>query len=421
MFYQIYAITLKELKILFRSAGTVSTLFLMPVMFILVMSIALNGVFDAGSEDNPISLLVSNADQGEIAQKVIGNLKKVNGLTIIDREDEVNLDRATIDALIMDGTYHIGLVFPTDFSEKILAQNSNGAVVTYVVDPSVGNQMMGPVRGMVQGYIEREASLAQAPANIQSGFDSILAALPPANQAMVKPLLQAFTGVMSQSDVLSSSTTGITYVEEPPTGMLIEKSPTSAQQNVPGYTIFGVFFIIQSLALSIYEEKSLGTFRRLQAAPLSRTTLLIGKLLPYFIINLIQIVLMFAVGVVVFHIELGHDFLALALVSITTAAAANGLGLMIAALAKTREQMSGVSTLLSVTLAAVGGMMVPVYVMPDFMQFFSKITPHAWALQGFQDVIVRGLGILDILPESAALMGFALLFFGVALWRFRFE
>ncbi|MCE1254513.1 MAG: ABC transporter permease [Anaerolineae bacterium] len=421
MFYQIYAITIKELKILFRSTGTISTLFLMPVMFILVMSIALNGVFDSGSENNPISLLVANADRGEIAQKVINNLKDVNGLTIIDTQNDSALNRAAIDALIMDGSYHIGLVFPADFSEKILAQNDQGAVVTYVVDPSVGNQMMGPVRGMVQGYIEREASLAQAPANIQAGFDNILTNLPPANQAMLKPVLASFTGIMTQNDVLGKNATGITYQEEAPTGMRIEKEPTSAQQNVPGYTIFGVFFIIQSLALSIYEEKSLGTFRRLQAAPLSRAALLIGKLLPYFIINLIQIALMFAVGVLVFHIELGHDILALALVSITTAAAANGLGLMIAALAKTREQMSGVSTLLSVTLAALGGMMVPVYVMPEFMQSLSKVTPHAWALQGFQDVIVRGLGLMDILPESAALMGFALLFFGVALWRFRFE
>jgi ABC-2 type transport system permease protein len=424
MFYQIYAITLKELRILFRDSATLCVLFLMPVMFILVMSYALNGVFDSGSDNNPIPLLVVNADQGTIAQMVISDLKTVNGLSIIDNINETNLDRAAIDHLIINGDYQIGLVFSADFSEKIIAaagkQQADNTVVTYVVDPSVGNQMMGPVRGMVQGYIEREASLAQAPLNIIQGFDAILNEMPASSKPVIQPAVQAFTQAINQSDLLKSST-AISYQEEPPEGMHIEKSPTSAQQNVPGYTIFGVFFITQSLALSIYEEKSLGTFRRLQAAPLSRAALLGGKLLPYFIVNLIQIVLMFAVGVLIFHISLGNDLLALALLSITTAAAANGLGLMIAALAKTREQMGGISTLLSVTLSAVGGMMVPIYVMPDFMQTVSKFTPHAWALQGFLDIMVRGMKLNDILLESGVLLGFAVLFFSIALWRFRFE
>jgi ABC-2 type transport system permease protein len=425
MFYQIYAITIKELKILFRDSATLSVLFLMPMMFILVMSYALNGVFDSGSNNNPIPLLVVNADRGTVAKTVVNDLKTVSGLTIVDSLSGTSLDRAAVDRLISAGDYQIGLVFPADFSEKIMAaagkQQAVNAVVTYVVDPSVGNQMMGPVRGMVQGYIEREASLAQAPLNITLGFDSILNAMPAASKTLVQPAINAFTQAISQSDLLKNSGAAISYQEEPPAGMHVEKSPTSAQQNVPAYTIFGVFFITQSLALSIYEEKSLGTFRRLQAAPLSRAVLLAGKLLPYFIVNLIQIALMFAVGMLVFHISLGNDLAALALVSIATAAAANGLGLMLAALAKTREQMSGIGTLLSVTLSAVGGMMVPIYVMPEFMQTVSRFTPHAWALQGFQDIMVRGMGLNDILPESGILLGFALLFFSIALWRFRFE
>ena len=78
--------------------------------------------------------------------------------------------------------------------------------------------------------------------------------------------------------------------------------------------------IMQPLALSIYEEKTNGTFRRLQAAPLSRTALLLGKLIPFFIINLIQMALMLTVGVLAFHITLGNDPMALVLVAVATAA-----------------------------------------------------------------------------------------------------
>ena len=131
--------------------------------------------------------------------------------------------------------------------------------------------------------------------------------------------------------------------------------------------------------------------------------------------------LMFAMGVAVFHISLGNDPLALVIMAAATAAAANGLGLLVTALAKTREQMTSISSLLSVTLAALGGMMVPTFIMPQTLQVISKITPHAWALQGFQDVIVRGLGVQAVLPEAGVLMGFAIIFFGVAIWRFRFE
>ena len=94
---------------------------------------------------------------------------------------------------------------------------------------------------------------------------------------------------------------------------------------------------------------------------------------------------------------------------------------MIAALAKTAEQISGIGSLLVVTMAALGGVMVPRYIMPDFMQTIGLISPHAWALTAYQDVLVRGYDAAHILPAVAALMGFAVVFFGVALWRFKWD
>jgi len=425
MLYQIYAITVKELKILFRDAASLSLLFLMPIMFILVMSVALNGVFSGGSKDNPVELLVVNADRGQAAQKVITSLKKVSGLAVVETVDGTALTAESADRLIVSGKYHVALKFPPDFSHAILAAASSkrgpDSVVTFVIDPSVGNAVMGPIRGTVQGYVEREASISQEPLRISSGFDEVLKAAPAAAVPVIQQVAASFTDGMQNSSQLETAALGVKFEETPPAGLHIDKLPDSAQQNVPGYTIFGVFFIMQPLALSIYEEKSSGTFRRLQAAPLSRAALLLGKLVPFFIINLIQMATMFAVGVLVFHISLGNDPWALLLVAAATALAANGMGLMITALAKTREQMGGLASLLSVTLAAVGGMMVPTFIMPDAMQLISKITPHAWALKGFQDVIVRGMGTAEVLPNVGVLLIFAAVFFAIAMWRFRFD
>ena len=425
MLYQIYAITVKELKILLRDAAALELLFLMPIMFIVVMTVALNGVFDGGSKNNPISLLVVNADQGQVAEKVITRLKTVVGLNIVESLDGNKLTRQTADQLIVAGKYKVELAFPADFSDKIFAAGTNNsapaAIVSFIVDPSAGNSVMGPVRGTVEGYVQHEASMTQAPARISTGLNDGLQNVPATAAPALKKMVQSLTDGMALNNPLENASTGVRFEETPPVGIHITRLPNSAQQNVPGFTIFGVFFIMQPLALSIYEEKTNGTFRRLQAAPLSHTALLLGKLIPFFIINLIQMVLMLTVGVLAFHITLGNDPLALVLLAVATAAAANGMGLLVTALAKTREQMSGMSTLLSVTLAAIGGMMVPTFIMPGFMQVVSRVTPHAWALQGFQDVMIRGMGAADVLPEVGVLMGFAAVFFAVALWRFRFE
>jgi ABC-2 type transport system permease protein len=182
-----------------------------------------------------------------------------------------------------------------------------------------------------------------------------------------------------------------------------------------------VFFIVQVLATSMLSEKQDGTFCRLMVAPLPRTAMLLGKLLPFYIVNLIQVASMFAIGHFVFNMSLGHAPLAMVMITLATAAAATGLGLLVATLGKTPEQIGGFSTMLALTLAALGGMMVPVFSMPEFMQKISKISPHNWALSGYQDVIVRGLGLADVWLEAGVLGGFALVFFLFAVWRFRFQ
>jgi ABC-2 type transport system permease protein len=108
-------------------------------------------------------------------------------------------------------------------------------------------------------------------------------------------------------------------------------------------------------------------------------------------------------------------------VSLATAAAASGLGLLVAALAKTPEATGGVGALIAVMMAAIGGCFVPAFVMPNFMQTLSKIVPHAWALQGYQDVLVRGYSLGQVMPEVGVLLIFAAVFFGFALWRFKFD
>ena len=426
MLRQIISITIKDLKILFKDTGGIAALFLMPAMFIFVMSNALAGMFGSGNS-SPLNVLVVNEDQGIVGAALLDELGSSGGMNVETEWDGAILTRAKAEELIVAQKRSIAIVIPANFSDAIqqatFAQSGSTARarIDLVVDPATSDQILGPIKGALAGLSQRAALQGIMPQGIDAMFKAVAQ-----NGGMIPDAMrQQITENAAQS--LSAGSTPIEINQTQPANMKIEQLPNTVQQNVPGWTLFGVFFISQMLAISILEEKKIGSFRRLLAAPMSRATVLLGKLMPHLIINLIQIVLMFAVGMVVLpltglpRLELGAHPEALIVVSICASLAANGLGLLFAALGKTAEQIGGLSSLVVVTMAALGGVMVPRFVMPGFMQTLGLISPHAWALTGYQDVLVRGYGLVQVLPECAALLGFAAVFFGIALWRFKWD
>jgi ABC-2 type transport system permease protein len=411
MIRQIIAITLKELKVLWLDREALALLFAMPMFFILVMSFALEGVFEAGSKGHPIPILVIHQKGGRLADQAVADLKRTEGLVLIETHDGIPLARDKAEQLIGKGVYPLALLFPEGFTEQILKNASDPQkekVTVYLIsDPAMNLQLLATVKGAIQGVIERRVLLARVPQRLRERFRTF------------EELWGEFGSLLRNTNVSGLEKPGVDLIHTFPKGYDFGRRPTATEQNVPAYAIFGVFFIVLTLASSFLQEKKDGTFQRILAAPLYKTALLIGKLLPYYLVNLIQIGLMLSVGVVVFGMKLGH-LPALVIVSLALAAVANGLGLLVAALGKTEAQVNGLSVLLAITLSALGGMMVPTFIMPDLMKTLSLFTPHAWALAGYHDIIIRGLGTREVLTEVAILMGFASLFFVMALWRFRF-
>lgn len=426
MIRQILAITVKDLKVLLKDRGGLMALFLMPLMFILVMSVALKYAFQVGGSDQPIQILTVNEDAGSLAEEVMTEIDALEGVDLIRTWDDAPLTLARAEQAIVDGDAYVALYFPEDFSAAVeaaaLDPQADPAEVRFIVDPTAGETYLSPIRGTVEGYVQKAASYAQVPLRIESDVGDFMAALPPEAQPAVAPyvgtIAEAFGTALTSG---AEDSSGVTFTQTVPDAYEVPEYPDSVEQNVPAYTIFGMFFIVQTVAGSILMEKYMGTFRRLLAAPLNKSVILLGKILPYYLVNLIQVVIMFAVGRFVFDMSLGNSFLGMVMVSMSTAAAATGLGLLVAAFGKTQQQSEGFATILVLTLAAVGGMMVPTMVMPEFLQTLSKISPHAWALSGYQDLIVRGMGAAAVTNESLILCGYALAFFAIAVWRFRFQ
>lgn len=415
---------MKELNVLWHDREALALLFLMPVFFILIMSLALQGVFETGSRERPMEVLVINEDNGGEAQKVIFALAKMDGIKVIDSLDSKPLTYQTAVDHINRGKFSAAVHFRRHFSGRIQAAvpdiDDASPFVTMIVDPTINVQLMSSLKGIIQGVIERHVLLSQLPRLIEQGIESIDAH---GNAEMLYPigsLKSEIEGVLSNLRLEDLHNGPLPIPIIPLRANQTSRRPTSTEQNVPAYTIFGVFFIVLTLASSFIKEKSDGTFQRILAAPLSKAALITGKLLPYYIVNLIQIILMFAVGVIFFDLRLGN-LPALILLSLALAAAANGLGLLVATIGKTEAQVNGLSVMLAITLSALGGMMVPAFVMPGFMRNLAQFTPHAWALSGYHDVIIRGMGLWDVIAEAGVLLGFSGAFFLLALWRFRFD
>ncbi len=418
MLKQILALTRKDLKVFFKDRRAVVLIFVQPFMFILVMSYALSGIFRAG--DRPILILAVNQDKGIQAAGVLRQLGETKPFAVETVWEGQPLTQEKVEQLIIKGKRNLALVFPPDFSavlEQIpAARERRTTKVLFIVDPATSSQLVEPIQGTLQGLLERTAYTAIVPKGVDYLFDKLA---PQATAAERERFRGRAEGAMS-GGLMGGETPLVTVERASPPGMRVEKLPDVFQQNVPGYTIYGIFWIVNLLAVSVLREKQEGTFRRLLVAPMGRMVMLAGKLMPYYLINIVQIVIMLGVSSLLFKMSLGHSPAGLVVVSLA-AATATGLGVLVAALGRTEAQIGGLAVLLLLTLSALGGCFVPRFTMPDWLKTVGLITPHAWALDAYQDLLVRGYGLLEVLPKIGALAAFASAFFVVGVWRFRFE
>jgi ABC-2 type transport system permease protein len=201
--------------------------------------------------------------------------------------------------------------------------------------------------------------------------------------------------------------------------------PTSVQQNVPAWLVFAMFFSVVPLANTLINERQQGTLRRLRTLPISPVLPIIGKWLPYFVINQIQVVLMLLVGVYLMpllgadSLTLGHSFAGLLLMSIALSVAALGYGILIAVTSRTTEQATTLGGVGNILLAAIGGIMVPKFIMPEAMQHLANFSPMSWGLEGFLDLFLRHGNVSDVLPEAGLLLTFGSVCTVVATLLFR--
>ncbi|MBC7883577.1 MAG: ABC transporter permease [Anaerolineae bacterium] len=392
MFWQqIGALTWKEFKILITNKGTLILLFVMPVIFLFVMTLALDGLYN---QNNLPKVAIFNQDRGSLSKDILAEIGKSNSLEILTFRDRNEANQSVVRQQSL-----IAIIFPKDFSQAA----KNGGTITLISDPTAPLQVIAPLRGIISGTVERSL-----------GRQVVIGELNARISAQIKDpesrqkLLIALGDIQIphiQFDELSTGTA--------------EPRPNSRQQNVPAWTIFGIFFIVGTLGLSFLQEQQAGTFMRLRTVPLSPVVLLLGKLLPFYLINLLQAALLFILGIAVLHLEPGTEFLALFIITLETAAVATSLGLLLATYFQNTEQLNNIANVGMVILAALGGILVPLHVMPAPLKLIARLTPQYWALVAYQDILLRGKHLPEIWLSLTILFLFAFCCFGLAVGRLR--
>ena len=409
----------KDFLLLVRDKAGLVFLFVMPLVLVLVMTGMQEGALDSAST-NAISLVILNSDQDEIGTTVEKELqgKDLFNVTMADAtmtEDEVQ-------QLVRKGTYLIGIYIPENTTSKIqgnvqksiaaafaglpasVAANKMDTVsIKVFLDPTINSTF----RTTLMSYL-REASN-----QIENKFmfDKISEEV---NERAMLPM-----GEFSLSAAQPVGIEEISYSNAKGNNRTVDFDVTA--HNVPAWTLFAIFFIVISLSGSIIKEREDGSFARLMTMPCPYSTYLLSKVAVYVVVCLAQFIVVMLMGKWLFPViglpvfDMHGTFFYCLIVVFCAALAAIGFGLLISAFATTHQQASIFGAVSVVILSAIGGIWVPTFLMPKFLKALSVVSPLNWGIEGFYKLILRGEGLVSVLPQCFLLLAFAAVCFAVSV------
>jgi ABC-2 type transport system permease protein len=402
----------KEWLLLWRDKVGLIFLFLLPMC--LVLFITLTSSSDS-EKPRQLQLLLINQDaNGTISQGIVKGLNKVENFVISQSLHHQPLTIDSAKKAVDAGHYQAVITIPAQLSQQIMNK------MQQILQPQLLHTVVKPTN--VQVLFD--------PALPKTLQDQVTGGVQLIAQAIELQLWQQIVQKQTSSsfNTTQSGMIGVDTQSIENEGSSV--APNDVQQNVPAWALFGMFFIITPLSCMTVKERRLGVMQRLSLAPVSLFTLIWGKIGAFVCVNLLQLALMLAVGVVVLPwfdlpmLNVNHHFSAIFCVGLAASLAATGFGMLIGSLVKTSEQANVIGPFLIVILAAIGGIFVPVYLLPEELKHIAQYSPMYWALQSFLDIFIRNAGVMQLWANMAKLLGFAVVTISLAsfiLSRFRYS
>lgn len=390
-----HIIAAKDLKVVLRDQNALLMMFLVPMLIISVSGLALGGNFE---QNIRINVLVVDLDNDEVSRGLVEFLEEID---ILDVDMESN-EFAARDR-VKEQEYGRLIIIPMGFTEHVMTGQDTELLIIVSPTEESSNTVLEKI---VEGYASRIST----------------------NVVVVKTASAYGIPAHTEEQILEIVDTAEQFVQPPPVDVVIESTTSNRveysafTQYVPGFAVmFLMFTTVQIGSISLIKEHEAGTLRRLVTAPISKAEIIGGKIASTFIRGFVQLTVLMYFGHVVFDLDLGSDILALFVLIAAITMASTGLGVLVAVMVKTTDQADSLSLLLVMIMSAVGGSWWPLSVEPQFMQDMAHFTITAWAMDGFYDLLYFDLGLAGILEEVKWLVLMMIIFFGIAIRRFKFE
>ncbi|KQT21986.1 ABC transporter [Chryseobacterium sp. Leaf404] len=403
MLYKLWRSFIKEIQLLKRDSGGIVIIFLMPLLLIITITLIQDSTFK-NLEGSKIPILFVDHDGSDISKSIKSEFENSKTFELITNVQEKEAEKA-----VFAGDYQMAIVIPENLT-KDLSANVDAKVQTIV--SSFGLE----TDSVAQKVLPSEAKdihLYFDPATNTSFKNSVMNAISKmVFQIENKKIYKAFQDQLGTEDNLEETKNLISFKEITPKKSGKDLIPNSVQHNVPAWALFAIFFIVVPLSINLVKEKSQGTSVRVRVSPTPYYIHILGKTFTYLIICVIQFLLMVAVGIWIFPLmdlpqfDVSGKMFHLLIVTLFAGLAAIGFGVLIGTVSETQEQSAPFGATSVVVLAAIGGIWVPVFLMPEFMQKIAQFSPMNWGLNAYYDIILRNSGIGEIAKELIFLLLF---------------
>lgn len=385
----ILTILKKDLKLFFSDKKGMFLTFLMPILLITLFAFAFGGI-GKKSQSKPIALLVADNDHSADSKNVISTLDSLKGILIIQKEKQAAIK------LVQKGKYVAVLIFEKGFEDAILSGKPLPLELQYDAAREIE---MGMLQGVLIQNVMTSVGEKSVKAKINNYFDTNFKDISP---NVKNKIFRDLDSGKSGMNTIKSQRAALKMTSIIKQGT--KKGNLGLIQAVAGTAIMMLLFSISGIGGGLLHEKEAGTFKRLLYAPLKPTTILFGKMSAALCIAILQLMVMFVFSWIVFGLPIFNDISSLILMILATAFAVSSFGIFLVSIAKSRQQLQGYSTLIIMLMSAIGGSMIPLFVMPAIMQKIAVISVNYWGIQGFYDIFWRGLPLVDILPRIGVLL-----------------
>lgn len=406
----------KELQLLLRDLGGLVVLFVMPLVLIITITLIQDATFRSVGE---IKILLVDDDLGEISKLIQENLHANGTFDITTTYRGKRLDSLTAEELVRKGRYQVAIILPENLSNSLQGKIDQN-IAKIMSDLGFSDNETTAENAFFETkeialYFDPAVQLSFKSA-IKNGIDRMVSAIE--TQSIYRSFYKEFD--LSESSLVEQKPL-ITYREIFPKTKN-DTMPNSVQHNVPAWTLFAIFFIVVPLSINFIKEKQQGTHIRLLTLPVSYSIYISGKITTYLIVCYLQFLMMLCIGYFLFpyldlpQLHLNNNFLLMSVVAICAGLAAIGFGVLIGTFFNTHEQSAPFGATSVVILAAIGGVWIPVFAMPDFMQYVSHFSPMNWGLSAFYDILLRKGNFFDIYTKIIYLLLFFIITTAIAIF-----